>query len=347
MKRDITKHLENVRQIIARHQLGRSGAYCRWLWQPADPGKPRRQLGINEYGCADAANTLYMIGAFPSEPAEREEWVRTLQSLQHPDTGLFVEETHHPIHTTAHCIAALELFDQKALHPLTALHQYLDKDNLYHLLDNLEWTVNPWLASHQGAGLYAALVLQGEANSQWQQWYFDWLWNEADPETGFWRKGQVVLISEGDSFSGKLPFPTIFPHLAGSFHYLFNHEYAHMPLRYPEKMIDTCLNILDNNLWVTLGRAVSFAEVDWVYCMTRAMRQTPYRFEEGKAALRRFAERYLDYLESLDPLTDDGLNDLHTLFGSVCALAELQSALPGEILSDKPLKLVLDRRPFI
>ena len=28
-------------------------------------------------------------------------------------------------------------------------------------------------------------------------------------------------------------------------------------------------------------------------------------------------------------------------------LAEIQSALPGEIKTDKPLKLVLDRRPFI
>ena len=347
MKRDITGHLKNVKKIIDAHQLGRTGAYCRWLWQPKDPSKPRRQLGLNEYGCADAANTLYMIGDFPSTPEDRSEWIQTLQGLQHPDSGLFIEATHHPTHTTAHCVAALELFDQKAMHPLTALHKFLNKDELYKLLDNLEWTVNPWLASHQGAGIYAALVLQGEADRQWQQWYFDWFWEEEDPQTGFWRKDKVVLISEGDSFSGKLPFPTIFPHLAGTFHYLFNHEYAHMPLRYPEKMIDTCLDILYNNHWATLGTAVSFAEIDWVYCLTRSMRQTPHRFSEAKEALRSFASRYLNYLESLDPETDDGLNDLHTLFGSVCALAELQSALPGEITSEKPLKLVLDRRPFI
>ena len=45
--------------------------------------------------------------------------------------------------------------------------------------------------------------------------------------------------------------------------------------------------------------------------------------------------------------THAGLNDMHTLFGCICALAELQSFLPGEIVSDVPLKLVLDRRPFI
>jgi len=347
MKRDITKYIEDTKKIIERHNLGQTGAYCRWLAKPDDEEKTRRNLGLNEYGCADAANILYMIGEFPAEAHIRAEWVKTLQEFQHEDSGLFVEETHHTIHTTAHCIAALELFEAKAKFPLKALHKYLDKETLYQFLYNLEWTVNPWLASHQGAGIYAALVLQEEADKEWQQWYFDWFWNEADPNTGFWSKGKVIPISEGDSFAGKLPFSTIFPHLAGSFHYLFNHEYAHMPLRYPEKMIDTCLSIFYEKKWITLGKKVSFAEIDWVYCMTRAMRQTDHRFQEGKVALRKFAEGYLDYLDSLDPQTDDGLNDLHTLFGSICALAELQSALPGEIISEKPLKLVLDRRPFI
>jgi hypothetical protein len=92
---------------------------------------------------------------------------------------------------------------------------------------------------------------------------------------------------------------------------------------------------------------ISFTEVDLVYCLTRASRQTPYRFNDVKEVLRDLANVYITYLRSLDWETDDGLNDLHLLFGSACALAELQSALPGEIKTDKPLKLVLDRRPFI
>ena len=125
MKRDITKYIENAKRIIDKHSLGEIGAYSRWLWQPEDDTKPRRDLGLNEYGCADAANILYMIGAFPAEANERAAWVKVLQDLQQADTGLFVEETHHTIHTTAHCIAALELFESKAKYPLTALHKYL------------------------------------------------------------------------------------------------------------------------------------------------------------------------------------------------------------------------------
>ena len=32
-----------IRRTVERHKLA-DGRYCRWLWQPADPGKPRRQL---------------------------------------------------------------------------------------------------------------------------------------------------------------------------------------------------------------------------------------------------------------------------------------------------------------
>lgn len=344
--RSIQPIIDRIAERVSAHAIpgAPAGSYARWLWQnPAG----NRQLGINEYGCADAANILYMIGRFPSDPAVRADYVRTLQSLQDPDSGLFTEETHHTFHTTAHCIAALELFDAKASYPLTAMHPYLEKEALEQLLDRLDWAQNPWTASHQGAGIYAALVLQGEASPEWQNWYFDWLYDQADPETGFWRKGMVKPICNGDSFSGVRKTPSIFPHLACSFHYLFNHEYAHRPLRYPERAVDTCLSIRSNHMWETLGHSISFAEIDWVYYLNRAMRQCHHRFSEGKEALLSFANEYLDYLESLDPETHDGFNDLHTLFGCTCALAELQAALPGELRSDVPLKLVLDRRPFI
>ena len=133
-----------------------------------------------------------------------------------------------------------------------------------------------------------------------------------------------------------------------AFHYLFNIEYAHKAIRYPEKMIDTCIDLYKNKQMAeTFGRRCGFTEVDWVFCMNRAGRQTPHRFSERNEILEEFAEGFIAYLENIDADTDEGFNDLHSLFGSVCCLAELQQALPGKIESKKPLKLVLDRRPFI
>ena len=329
---NVEEFLEKTFYVVENHKVA-PGQYARWIWQD---GNESRELGVNEYGCADAANILYSLGKFPTGE-ERAAFVRTLKGLQKKETGFFVEKTHHPIHTTAHCIAALELFDEKPDYQLTALEPYGSPEGIREFLDGLEWNDNPWDSSHQGAGIYVAMNLMDMVSAEWNDAYFEWLWQEADPQTGFWRKGCVGTVR------------SVFHSLAGSFHYLFNHEDAAMPLRYPQKMIDSCLAIWEdykvNN--PVFGNNIGFAEVDWVYCMTRASRQTSHRFEECKAALKEFADKFIPYLNNIDEKTSDIFNDLHLLFGTVCAVAELRQALPGYIKSDKKVKLVLDRRPFI
>lgn len=334
--------IDNIYNTVESHRLENEGEYARWLWQNEEND---RKMGLNEYGCADAANILYSIGKFPDTSAKREAWVKTLQGFQNPESGLFQEPTHHFIHTTAHCIAALELFDAKPAYPLTDLMKYANRDGLYDLLENLQWKTIPWPQSHQGAGIYAAMMLSESVDETWRDDYFAWLWENQDPETGLWRKG---TIKEGTA--------PLFHHMGGTFHYVFNHEHAHMPLRYPEKLIDTCImlyeekmigrknDVYDNDKF---GQYIGFLEVDWAYCINRAMRQIPHRFADCKRVLTKFTGEYIEFLNSIDVQTHDGFNDLHMLFGTTCALAELQQALPGTLITKKPLKLVLDRRPFI
>jgi hypothetical protein len=126
------------------------------------------------------------------------------------------------------------------------------------------------------------------------------------------------------------------------------HEYAKMPLRYPERVIDSCIRMFtENGLPENFAKKRNFIEVDWLFCLTRAGRQTAYRYEERMALIEEFAKKYCAYMLSIDYEKDEGFNDLHMLFGACCALAELQTALPGKIITEKPLRLVLDRRPFI
>lgn len=165
---NIDSLIGKIQHIVERHRI-EEGVYSRWLWQNE---KGDRELGKNEYGCADAANILYTIGAFERDPEKRLCWVKTLQEMQHPESGLFTETTHHTIHTTAHCIAALELFDAQPLYPLTGLMHLLDRDKLYDFLDSLNWEGKPWPQSHQGAGLYAAMVITRTCNLEWQRDYF-------------------------------------------------------------------------------------------------------------------------------------------------------------------------------
>ncbi|MDA3961475.1 MAG: hypothetical protein PF961_11845 [Planctomycetota bacterium] len=327
----IQAFVDTIRSIVARAEIA-PGTWRRYT-RVSDED---RDQTANPYGCADALNLLSTIDEMPRDDATRKAAVAALQGMQSND-GMFHEATHHQIHCTAHCLAALKLLDAGPARPLSALAPYTTPEAIGPFLDQLDWN-NPWGQSHQGAGIYAALHLAGETTPAWEDAYFEWLWNEADPTSGWWRRGYVAPLPDRRD--------SVFPHLAGSFHYLFNHEHARRPLRYPEAWIDTCLTIGTSDPY-PLGTAIGFAEIDWVYALTRAQRQTQHRYDEVKQALRAFAERYVAFLMSLDPNTHPRLNDLHALFGATCCLAELQAALPGLLRSDKPLHLVLDRRPFI
>ena len=137
-----------------------------------------------------------------------------------------------------------------------------------------------------------------------------------------------------------------------AFHYAFNYEHANRPMPYPKKVIDTLIDMYNNKDNGSFGdfklfTRIQFYEMDFVYMLTRSVAQTGYRFDEVTELLKDFADNYIGLFESLDPDTDEWLNDIHMLFGGVCCLAELQQFLRGYIVSTKPLKLVLDRRPFI
>jgi len=330
-RRDIDDLIRQIRACIDRHNLGTPGAYTRYTAGPRVDGK------INEYGVADAANLLYTINDFTQAQADREHWIKILRDMQDPETGMYEEPTHHTIHTTAHCMAALELFDAKPLYKCTYLNDCLTKEGLYHKLETeIDFEEHPWRDSHIGAGVFVALTMTDAVDLQWKDWYFDWFWKNTSPVNGF-------------AFFGKEMKADVFRYMGGGFHYLFNHEAEHRPMRYPEAVIDACLPMLQDP--ARCGRAFfyvcGFLEVDLVYSVSRAMRQTPHRFYEAKEALESFADKFLDSLYARDFQNDISFNDLHCLFGTACCLAELQSALPGKIVTSKPLRLVLDRRPFI
>lgn len=330
---DIRNLITEMKKTVENHYLG-EGKYCRYLWEKDGE---ERKMGNNEYGCADAANILYTVGAFESDPKRRAEAVTALQNFQHGD-GIFDEKSHHHIHCTAHCISALELFDAKPTLPLDGLQKYKTKEGLYELLDGLRWVDSPWNNAHQGAGIYAAFVLTGNASREWQNWYFDWLTEHADPKYGIGYKGAID--------KGAVPFAH---HLNGWFHYLFNFAFARRPFPYAKEMVDSCIDMYDKrDKWLPVfGTIAGFAEIDWIYTLNRASRQEGYRVGDAKDRIRKFADYYLENLNSFDYEKNESWNDLHMLFGASCALAELQMALPGEIETDYPLRLVLDRRPFI
>jgi hypothetical protein len=333
---DIQPIVDAALAAVSAAKLG-PGRYARFLGETRAnrPGDG----DVNPYGCAAAACIQYTTGSFPRDPAERAAAIGTLQANQSPDTGLFSEPSHHAWHATAYVPAALELFDTVPVHPLCALQPLLAPGGIEKLLDSLDWVKSPWGQAHLGAGSFAALFLSGEAPLAWQDRYFAWLWEEQDPSTGLWRKG----CQPPGGPAGSAP---LFHHLASSFHYLFNHVAARRPIRHPAPMIDSALRVRRENLQV-LGAGPGFAELDWVYCLTRPVRQCGHRFDEVQTEVRSFARDYARNLLTHVASRPVPFEDLHTLNGTMSAFAELQQAVPGLLRTGRPLKLILDRRPFI
>ena len=331
MNRNIDNIVAMAERSVKDHCLG-LGKYQRWRWQN---DKGDRNLGSSEYGCADAANILYTIGKFPRDLETRAACVAELQSFQKED-GCFSEPTHHFLHSTAHCVAALELFDAAPKYPLTYhMENFGTIEKLYEYLPTLGWVNDPWSQSHRGAGLFAAMILACDMSLEWQDAYFKWLWDNNDPVTGIGIKnhGNVKPLQH---------------HLNGWFHYMFNHVYSKRPFPNSDTLIDSCIDMYKNGgLSPTFGKTFGFAEIDWVFALNRASLNTGYRRQEALECIRDFAGKYFDFIESIDEKTHESFNDLHALFGTVCCLSELQLALPGEVKTTIPLKNVLDRRPFI
>jgi len=335
---DLRPFVESVKATLATHEAGGVGAYRRWLTQNE---KGTRDLGATVYGCADAAHILYTIGAMPAGQAERAAWVARLQSYQDPDTGSFESGDHHWLHTTAFCVGALELFDARPLHALRCLEPYATRTGLHGLLEELDWVGSPWAESHRGAGLYAAMVLAGPMPADWEDWYFEWFWENQDPETGLWRRG--CLRNADGSLRGAPPFH----HLASSFHYLFNADHARRPIRHAEALVDFCLGLHREGGLPPMGRGLSWNEIDFLYTLRSLQKRTDHRATESRAVVAEIAAKLVTSVAALEPKTDAGMNDLHTLFAGLCSLAVAQEAVPGLCRTRMPLRLVLERRPFL
>jgi hypothetical protein len=88
-------------------------------------------------------------------------------------------------------------------------------------------------------------------------------------------------------------------------------------------------------------------ELQWGFCVARALRHGGDKFRTGRHALAKLLHDLYWFLRRLEPAASDEWNDLERLAGTVSCFAELQQASPGNLRTERPLRLVLDRRPFI
>jgi len=297
------------------------------------PGEP----SIDLYGVADMACVLFTIGELRPNDEQREEWAAAFRALQGPD-GLFVEQvpTHHPLHSTAFTMAAMELLGLRPIPPPTFATEWSEPSAVGPALDRLDWRSAVYSGSHEGAAMGAIATLQPTiGTAAWFDAYFTSLDARLDPTTGM---HGVDKPAAGDT-----------DQIGGSFHYAFLYDWHHRLMAHPEARIDAILGLQrddgvwadDNPLWLTL---------DAVYLLARAVERSGHRRPDVEAAVRRAVLAVEE--RAVQPSRRDAAFGwylgAHSLTAAVSILAEGQRFLGQQaICTDRPLRLVLDRRPFI
>jgi hypothetical protein len=288
------------------------------------------------YGVADMACSLYTVGELYASKADRAQWLDAFELFQNPGTGWFREKEPtklSPQHNTAFALAAMELLDFAPRYPVKLGAEY---SNPRAYLNTLNWRTNVYSDSHLGAGVGSICALVPALHStRWFAEYFATCDGLFDNKNGLMGRDKPP---GGDT-----------DQIGGTFHYSFLYQCFNRQMPYPEKRIDTVLRLQredgywspTNHLWMTL---------DAIFLMTRTSRYCPHRLEDIRASVRRI----LKVLQR-DVFSPEGrkktfasAESVHSLTAAISIAAEAQQFLGvHEVITDWPLKLVLDRRPFI
>lgn len=302
---------------------GRAGAYAR----TAGGGQ------VHLYGTADMACIFYTLDLLPRDEPKRAEWIGILQSLQDPASGYLAARPadHSVLHNTAFALGALNLLGALPRHPLSFAREVSWPEKLVAFLDGLDWRTRVYRDSHDGAGLASAVALvPGTVGPEWFEAYFAYTDGKFDPANGMMGVGKPAC---GDT-----------DQVGGTFHYAFLYEHFRRPIPCPEARTEAILRLQlpsgnwrdDNPWWLTM---------DAMYLLDRDQRRTDHRRPEVRAAMARALAAAVSRLKSEDTLR---VMTPHTLTAVVSLLAVAQQFFGGEeICSPQPLRLVLDRRPFI
>lgn len=293
--------------------------------------------GEDPWSSAAAVIVLYGLNLLPGRNHDREEWVETLQAYQSPETGLFQHEQRDSLNLSAASISALAALESGPLHAPHALKEYLETDVFLDFARNLCWCKDPEAAAREFSAMFTCLVMSDEAGREWVDTFFEWVQGETDDHTGLLRKECLAPIELEGHW-------TLLPYLCAYQYPLCSSLYQRAPLALPWRLIDTALEVMEYH------RELFFQprgqrHLPWVLCVNRAGRFTAHRFEETQQALRRFIPPYLDFLYR--QIENSSFNSLVYIQWDISVLAELQAALPGILVSRRPLRQVLDRHPFL
>lgn len=315
-----------------------------------EPGAYARRPGETEialYGVADVACILYSLDRLDPSPGEAERWLELLSGFQDPVSGFFVDRSASlsTAHNTGFAIGAMNLLRPELRDgelpraPLRFAQQVREPADAERFAASLDWRNDCYEAGENLIGHASSFFnVAGAMPRDWFAWLVEFVeGTKLDEANGMVGVGKPPG-GDTDQIGGTLHFDFFWAALGRQLPFAGARTAALLGLQLPGGLWDP-----DNPWWLSF---------DAVYMFRRTLPDLP---DDQAASVRAAVARAASALtaRSCDPdLRKSDFVDpwigAHMVTGAVSFFAYAQQLLgTSRVITDRPLRSVLDRRPYI
>jgi hypothetical protein len=307
------------------------------------PGEPETAL----YGAADVACILYTLDCLEPSPEDADGWIDALSAFQDAPSGFFVDRSGAltTAHNTGFAVGAMNLFCRELRNgklpraPLAFVDQIASPADAELFAATLDWRNNCYEAGEILVGHASTFFNVADTVSQtWFHWLVQYI-----EETKLDSVNGMVGIDkpaagDGDQIGGTLHFDFLWAALKRTLPHARERAAALLGLQQPNGLWDDA-----NPWWLTF---------DAIYMLGRTMPELP---DDDAAEVRKaiasavstLAARALDPTQRAADFVEPWIG-AHMVTGAISLFAYAQQLLgPDRVITNRRLKLVLDRRPYI
>lgn len=273
--------------------------YLLSLWEPSTGGfrfttQQPATLMATSYAilCLELLNGLSQL-----KPTQKETAIRYLMANVQPD-GSFVDplfdiqDSLSSYHGLAYFQQETTTLCQQALDALSAppppvrdwASDQRIQPGITHYFNSLAWQ-DAWMDSNPVMFLLSQLCHDAERHTRpdllnWVDQALDWLDAHQSPITGLWQGPHPVALVNA---------------MAATFHFTFFYLYRGRPIRYLERIIDSCLSLQQSHGLFSEGQAIGQTCLDYdaIDLLAKASTATSYRADDVNAAMQRAHEALL------------------------------------------------------
>jgi hypothetical protein len=151
---------------------------------------------------------------------ERLPWLARMTAMQDPADGSFPQFSHHSkLHGNGTAVGGIGALGGTFRHPVRLYEPFAGTERVAAWLDGaIDWS-KQWSASHLFWGGMHCFACSAQAHAPWTDAVITWLDREADPATGWWRRG-VAHADRHQPLGGAVHILPIYQHLGRRFPYI-------------------------------------------------------------------------------------------------------------------------------